>query len=187
MPPKCKILLPKPSQRITPRPPPPPPTNNQEDNVASSSRMIVVRRMSSPINPVVSTTNPSTTNPKNGSTKNNQSNKATNKKPSKHSSKISFSTYTKRVNKSINPNLSISQESLSILDSYVWDMFYRLVEASQNLVYATGKKTLTERDIEFAVKLVLPGSLKKYAIGYAKKSMQLFKNGGEPRNADNSA
>ena len=57
------------------------------------------------------------------------------------------------------------------IESFTRDMFHRLMEASEEILIKDKKKTLTERDIEAAVKLTLPGQLVDHAIAEGQKAV----------------
>ncbi|XP_032989167.1 histone H2B type F-M-like [Rhinolophus ferrumequinum] len=85
----------------------------------------------------------------------------------------SFATYFPRVLKSVHQGLSLSQETVSVMDSFVKDIFERIADEASHLVRNTRRTTLTSDEIQTAVRLLLPGELGKHAISEATKAMIL--------------
>ena len=88
-----------------------------------------------------------------------------------HDSFSSFATYFPRVLRQIHKGMSLSRDSVNILDSFVKDMFERIAEEAGRLARNNKRRTITHEDIEAAVRLLLPGDLCKYAINAATKSL----------------
>ena len=72
---------------------------------------------------------------------------------------------------SLHKGMSLSRDSVNILDSFVKDMFERIAEEAGRLARNNKRRTITHEDIEAAVRLLLPGDLRKYAINAATKSL----------------
>ena len=87
-----------------------------------------------------------------------------------HDNFSSFATYFPRVLRQVHKGMSLSRDSVNILDSFVKDMFERIAkEAGRLACYKCC--TITHEDIETAVRLLLPGVLSKYSITQATKSL----------------
>ncbi|XP_055420846.1 late histone H2B.L4-like [Bubalus kerabau] len=71
----------------------------------------------------------------------------------------------------IHKGLSLSHDSVNILDSFVKDMFERIAEEAGCLARYNKRRTISHQDIETAVRLLLPGELRKHAITEATKSL----------------
>ncbi|XP_070641129.1 histone H2B type 1-A-like [Bos indicus] len=82
----------------------------------------------------------------------------------------SFATYFPRVLRQMHTGLSLSHDSMNILDLFVKDMFERIAKEARRLA-CYKCCTITHEDIEIAVRLLLPGELRKYAITAATKSL----------------
>ncbi|KAF6390094.1 hypothetical protein mRhiFer1_006169 [Rhinolophus ferrumequinum] len=89
----------------------------------------------------------------------------------------SFATYFPRVLKSVHEGLSLSQEAVSVVDSFEKDIFERIAEEASHLVRNTQRTTLTSNEIQTAVRLLLPGELGKHAISEATKATLRYKTG----------
>nr|XP_012423929.1 PREDICTED: histone H2B-like [Odobenus rosmarus divergens] len=86
----------------------------------------------------------------------------------------SFATYFARVLKHVHEGLSLSQEAVSIMDSFIKDIFERIAEEASRLARFTKRSTITTRVIQTAVRLVLPGEIGKHALSEAIKAVIRF-------------
>ncbi|ELR45175.1 Histone H2B type F-M, partial [Bos mutus] len=86
-----------------------------------------------------------------------------------------FATYFPRVLRQIHKGLSLSHDSVNILDSFVKDTFERIAEEAGRLAGDNKRRTITTEDIEAAVRLLLPGKLGKYAVLKATKSLITYR------------
>merc|ERR1712224_660484 len=76
----------------------------------------------------------------------------------------SYNVYIYKVLKNIHPEIGISKKAMSVMNSFVNDLFERVALESSKLARYHGKATLTSNDIHSAVKLILPGDLAEHAI-----------------------
>lgn len=90
------------------------------------------------------------------------------------SKRNSYATYLYRVLKSVHPDIGISKKSMQIMDAFVIDMFERIMESAATLARYNSRHTLTTREIQHAVRLVLPGSLASHAIQQGQQSYLKF-------------
>ena len=70
----------------------------------------------------------------------------------------SYALYISRVLKSVFPDIGITLPSISIMDSFVKDLFERIASEAQNLARNYGKTTISVKEIETATKLILKSS-----------------------------
>ncbi|RDY12930.1 hypothetical protein CR513_02211, partial [Mucuna pruriens] len=75
-----------------------------------------------------------------------------------------YQRYVYRVLKQVHPEMGISSKCMTVLNNLMNDMFERLAGEAARLKDYTGHMTLSSREIQGAVKLVLPGELGKHAI-----------------------
>jgi histone H2B len=83
--------------------------------------------------------------------------------------------YIKKIQKFIHVEQQLSINTIAIMDSFVNDFFERLAMQAATLARFAKRITLTERDIEAAVKLILPGSLSKHAVISGRAAHAKFK------------
>ncbi|KAI7751393.1 hypothetical protein M8C21_028743 [Ambrosia artemisiifolia] len=82
-----------------------------------------------------------------------------------------YKRYVHKVLKQVHPDLGISSKAMTIINNLMGDMFERLAEVAARLAMYNKKMTLTSREIQAAVKLVLPGELGKHAIAEGTKAV----------------
>ena len=88
----------------------------------------------------------------------------------------SFSVYIYRVLKQVHPEVGVSKKSMSIMNSFVNDIFEKIATESSKLVNYNKRSTLTSREIQTAVRLMLPGELAKHAVSEGTKAVTKFTN-----------
>ena len=82
-----------------------------------------------------------------------------------------FSVYIYKVLKQVHQDTGISKKSMSIMNSFVFDLFERISLEASKLVRYNKKHTLTAREIQSAIKLLLPGELCKHAVVEGAKAL----------------
>lgn len=85
-----------------------------------------------------------------------------------------YKRYVFRVLKQVHPGMGISSRAMAVLDCMMGDMFERLAGEASRLSTYTGKATLSSREIQGAVRLVLPGELGKRAISEGTKAVSNY-------------
>ena len=85
-----------------------------------------------------------------------------------------YSTYIYRVLKQVHPNTGISKRGMSILNSFINDIFERLALEASKLSRYNKKSTLSSREIQTAVRLLLPGELAKHAVSEGTKAVTKY-------------
>ena len=63
---------------------------------------------------------------------------------------------------------------MSIMNSFVNDIFERIVAEASRLCQYNKKPTLTSREIQTATRLIIPGELAKHGISEATKAVTKF-------------
>ena len=86
----------------------------------------------------------------------------------------SYSTYIYKVLKQVHPDTGISRRAMSIMNSFINDLFERIAGESGRLVRYSKKATLSSREIQTAVRLVLPGELAKHAVSEGTKAVTKY-------------
>ena len=97
-----------------------------------------------------------------------------NKKKRRSKRKESYSIYLYKVLKQVHPDTGISSKAMSIMNSLVNDIFERLATESARLATHTGRHTLSSREIQTAVRLLLPGELAKHAVSEGTKAVTKY-------------
>ena len=86
----------------------------------------------------------------------------------------SYGSYIYKVLKQVHPNTGISKRGMSILNSFINDIFERLALEASRLSRYNKKSTLSSREIQTAVRLLLPGELAKHAVSEGTKAVTKF-------------
>ena len=90
--------------------------------------------------------------------------KKADRKTRRRSRHETFSIYIYKVLKQVHADTGISRRSMDIMNSFINDAFERLALEASKLVRANKRHTLSAREVQSAVKLLLPGELAKHAI-----------------------
>ncbi|KAF9816845.1 hypothetical protein IEO21_03819 [Rhodonia placenta] len=100
------------------------------------------------------------------------------KKKRRKSRKETYSSYLYKVLKQVHPDTGISNKAMAILNSFVNDIFERIATEASKLASYSKKSTISSREIQTAVRLILPGELAKHAISEGTKSVTKFSSAG---------
>ena len=63
---------------------------------------------------------------------------------------------------------------MSIMNSFINDLFEKIANESSRLVRYNKKHTMTSREVQTAVRLMLPGELAKHAVSEGTKAVTKF-------------
>ena len=96
------------------------------------------------------------------------------KKAKKHSRKETYSSYIDKVLKQVHPDTGISNKAMLILNSFVNDIFERIAGEASKLAAYNKKSTISSREIQTAVRLILPGELAKHAVSEGTKAVTKY-------------
>ena len=94
--------------------------------------------------------------------------------PRRHRRAETFSVYIYRVLKQVHPETGISKKSMSIMNSFINDIFEKVATESSRLVRYNKRHTLSSREVQTAVRLLLPGELAKHAVSEGTKAVTKF-------------
>ncbi|KAH8028244.1 hypothetical protein HPB51_014199 [Rhipicephalus microplus] len=81
--------------------------------------------------------------------------RATDKKKKKRRRKESFSIYIYKVLKQVHPDTGVSSKAMSIMNSFVNDIFERIAAEASRLAHYNKRSTITSREVQTAVRLLL--------------------------------
>lgn len=88
--------------------------------------------------------------------------------------KESYSIYIYKVLKQVHPDTGVSSKAMSIMNSFVNDIFERIAQEASRLAHYNKKATITSREIQTAVRLLLPGELAKHAVSEGTKAVTKY-------------
>ncbi|KAI1695302.1 core histone h2A/H2B/H3/H4 domain-containing protein [Ditylenchus destructor] len=103
-------------------------------------------------------------------------------KKRKKKSSTSFELYIHRVLKQIHPDTRISKDGMAVMNSLIGDLLERIATESENLSKksksAAAKQgtqsAITARDVQCALRFLLPGELSMHAIAEGTKAVSKF-------------
>lgn len=93
--------------------------------------------------------------------------------------KRTWSTYVRRSLKQVSADARMSGRTLRVVNSFISDWFDRIATEAGSLARANTKKTLGSREVQTAVRLLLPPELAKHAISEATSAAAEYAKGGK--------
>jgi histone H2B len=100
------------------------------------------------------------------------------KKKRKKGNYSTYSTYIYRVLKQVHPDTGISKRAMEIMNSFVGDIFERVAYEAGRLSRYNKRSTISSREIQTAVRLLLPGELAKHAVSEGTKAVTKYNSQG---------
>jgi histone H3/H4 len=88
--------------------------------------------------------------------------------------KETYSVYIYKVLKQVHPDTGISSKAMSIMNSFVNDIFERIAAEASRLTNHNGRSTISSREIQTSVRLLLPGELAKHAVSEGTKAVTKY-------------
>ncbi|KAL8518102.1 hypothetical protein ACS0TY_009401 [Phlomoides rotata] len=85
-----------------------------------------------------------------------------------------YKIYIFKVLKQVHPDIGISSKAMGIMNSFINDIFEKMAGEASKLARYNKKPTITSREIQTAVRLVLPGELAKHAVSEGTKAVTKF-------------
>ncbi|CAD6577314.1 MAG: histone H2B [Tremellales sp. Tagirdzhanova-0007] len=86
----------------------------------------------------------------------------------------SYASYIYKVLKQVHPDTGISNKAMAILNSFVSDIFERIASEASKLASYNHRSTISSREIQTSVRLILPGELSKHAISEGTKAVTKY-------------
>jgi histone H2B len=86
----------------------------------------------------------------------------------------SYAIYIYKVLKQVHPDTGISSKAMSIMNSFVNDIFERIAAEASRLAHYNRRSTITSREVQTAVRLLLPGELAKHAVSEGTKAVTKY-------------
>lgn len=96
------------------------------------------------------------------------------KKKRKVKRRESYSLYIYKVLKQVHPDTGITTKAMGIMNSFVSDIFERIAMEASRLTKYAKKSTMSSREIQTAVRLLLPGELAKHAVSEGTKAVTKY-------------
>ncbi|XP_035695265.1 histone H2B, gonadal [Branchiostoma floridae] len=86
----------------------------------------------------------------------------------------SFGIYIYKVLKQVHPDTGVSSKAMGIMNSFVNDIFERIAGEASRLAHYNKRSTISSREIQTAVRLLLPGELAKHAVSEGTKAVTKY-------------
>ena len=86
----------------------------------------------------------------------------------------SYNSYIYKVLKQVHPDTGISNRAMSIMNSFVNDIFDRVANEAARLVRYNKRGTLSSREVQTSIRLILPGELAKHAVSEGTKAVTKY-------------
>ncbi|XP_034558419.1 late histone H2B.L4 [Notolabrus celidotus] len=85
-----------------------------------------------------------------------------------------YAMYIYKVLKQVHPDTGISSRAMSVMNSFVNDLFERIATEASRLAQYNQRSTITSREVQTAVRLLLPGELAKHAVSEGTKAVTKY-------------
>jgi len=86
----------------------------------------------------------------------------------------SYASYIYKVLKQVHPDTGISRKAMIIMDNFINDIFDRIATEAGRLARYNKRHTITSREVQTAVRLILPGELAKHAVSEGTKAVTKY-------------
>nr|Q27749.3 RecName: Full=Histone H2B.1, sperm [Psammechinus miliaris]AAA30020.1 histone H2B-1 [Psammechinus miliaris] len=86
----------------------------------------------------------------------------------------SYGIYIYKVLKQVHPDTGISSRAMSVMNSFVNDVFERIASEAGRLTTYNRRNTVSSREVQTAVRLLLPGELAKHAVSEGTKAVTKY-------------
>ena len=87
--------------------------------------------------------------------------------------KESLSIYIYEVLKQVHPDTGISSEAMLIVNWLTYDVFSVIAGEASKLAQYNSKATISSREVQTAVRLLLPGDLAKFAVAMGTMAVSM--------------
>lgn len=86
------------------------------------------------------------------------------RKPKPKKTHKSYARFIHKVLKHVHPDLGITRKAMCIMNSFVNDLFERIAIEAGKLTKYVKRSTLSSRDMQASVRLIVPGELAQHAV-----------------------
>lgn len=98
-----------------------------------------------------------------------------------------FYIYIHRVLKQVHPDSGINTSAIEMIDRFCIDILLMVCARVQRLIQLDDRQTVSSREVQTAVKSLLPGELAKHAISEGTKSVTKFSSSKSVTRGPNAA
>ncbi len=96
------------------------------------------------------------------------------KEKKKRRNYTSYASFIYKILKQVHPTIGISNKAMAIVNSFVVDMSQRLASEAGRLARYNKRNTISSREIQTAVRLMMPGELAKHAVSEGTKAVTKY-------------
>ena len=83
--------------------------------------------------------------------------------------------YVYKVLKQVHPDTGILSKAMGIMNSFINDIFFESIAGkASRLVHYNKRSTITSREIQTAMRLLLPGELAKHTVSEGTKAVTKY-------------
>ena len=82
--------------------------------------------------------------------------------------------YVYKVLKQVHPDTGILSKAMGIMNSFINDIFELIAGEASRLVHYSKRSTITSREIQTAMRLLLPGELAKHTVSEGTKAVTKY-------------
>jgi histone H2B len=86
----------------------------------------------------------------------------------------SYSSYIFKVLRQCHPEVNISKKAMAIMNSFVNDIFERTASEASKIAAYNKRSTISSKEIQTAVRLILPGELAQHAVSDGIKAVAKY-------------
>ncbi|XP_041056182.1 late histone H2B.L4-like [Carcharodon carcharias] len=97
-------------------------------------------------------------------------------KKRRKSRKQSYSTHVYRVLTQVHPSTGISSKAISVMNSFDVGVFKHITSEILHFIHYNELHTILARDIQSAIRLMLPGELAKHTVSEGTKVVTKYTN-----------
>lgn len=95
-----------------------------------------------------------------------------------------FHLYVEKVRMQVHPDMGMNQAAKEMVNDFVLHMVHRVSCTVHSLLHLTHAQTVSARDIQSAVRMIIPGELAKHAVSEGTKAVTKYKNVKDERLAE---
>lgn len=86
----------------------------------------------------------------------------------------SYSSYIFKVLRQCHPEVNISKKAMAIMNSFVNDIFERVAGEASKIAAYNKRSTISSKEIQTSVRLILPGELAQHAVSDGIKAVAKY-------------
>lgn len=86
----------------------------------------------------------------------------------------SYSSYIFKVLRQCHPDVNISKKAMAIMNSFVNDIFERVAGEASKIAAYNKRSTISSKEIQTSVRLILPGELAQHAVSDGIKAVAKY-------------